>query len=165
MSLTSKISKHKIVWTRSILRGFAILIALTVFQTSAFSSTIDRKVCNNNATYGQWQIGILARYDVVNIVNEFNTDEKRRFIKRLNDLPIATNESSLLELLVEKPTLRISVVSESPQFFWDLSEEKLNLRVSVQLSAGCIWRMGIYDPQTRNTFTRYNNLPILNQPK
>ncbi len=147
------------------MRGFAILFALIANQTPAFSSPIDSKVCNNNATHEQWQIGMLARYDVIDIVNEFKTEDKKRFIKRLNDLPIAVNESNLLELFEGKPTLKVSVLSDSTQLYWDLSEEKLNLRISVQLSKGCIWRIGVYDPQTRNTFTRYNNLPMLNQTK
>jgi hypothetical protein len=140
------------------LRSLAILFTFLFFQTASFASTADRNVCSNKATLGNWQIGILARYDVENIVDKFDSVEKKNLIKSLNELPVVISEKYVLDILVAKPTQRISVISNSPQLYWDLSEEKVNLRVSIQFYEGCISRIGIYDPHTRNTFIRQNNL-------
>jgi hypothetical protein len=158
MALTDTILKIKLRLVNFILRSWAILFACFLFQTTSYALTADRNVCSNKATLGQWQIGILAKYDVQNIVDEFGTIEKKDLIKSLNELPVVVSEKFVLEILKEKPTQRISVISNSPQLYWDLSQEKVNLRVSIQFYEGCISRIGIYDPRTRNTFIRTNNL-------
>jgi hypothetical protein len=158
ISLTNKIPKIKFGIVIFILRFFAILFALFFFQATSFALTAERNVCSSKATLGQWKIGIFAKRDVQNIVDEFATIEKKSLIKSLNELPVVVSEKLVLEMLGEMPTQRISVISNSPQLFWDLTQAKLDLRVSIQFYEGCISRIGIYDPRTRNTFIRTNNL-------
>jgi hypothetical protein len=158
ISLTNKIPKIKFGIVIFILRFFAILFSLFFFQTTSFALTAERNICSSKATLGQWQIGIFAKRDVLNIVDAFDTVEKKDLIKSLNELPVVVSEKYILELLGEIPTQRISVISNSPQLFWDLTLAKVNLRVSIQFYEGCISRIGIYDPRTRNTFIRTNNL-------
>ncbi len=158
ISLTNRIPKIQLRIVSLFLRSLAILPALLFFQNTSYALTADRNVCSSKATLGQWQIGILAKYDIQNIVDEFDTVDKKNLIKTLNEFPVVISEKYVLEKIGGKPTQRISVISNSPQLYWDLSEEKVNLRVSIQFYEGCIRRIGIYDPHTRNTFIRQNNL-------